>query len=172
MVEAYAAGLSASVNTMGMTAEQTLRRLLEMLSVGPAYPGCHYRNKESFLLEHGRFFEPQPLPKGVRRGARQQCFSNGVRLVTKRNWRYAEGYALAASLPIGIHHGWAVDAKDRVVDPTWADPVGVAYFGVVLPLAAVIEARLRRGGSFGEGGMLDDWTHSWPILQRPFRPSR
>jgi len=50
-----------------------------------------------------------------------------------------EGVALGRALPgqpvmWPLPHAWAIDADDRVIDPTWAGGpgLGLAYFGVVL----------------------------------------
>ena len=59
------------------------------------------------------------------------CFWNAHFLVKRfpKEYRYVEGFASVKGLhPMPTFHGWVIDGKDRVIDPTWED--GVEYFGV------------------------------------------
>ena len=67
---------------------------------------------------------------------------------------YAEGYAVVGS-KIPVLHAWNVDAEGSVVDTTW-EPVGSAYFGVILPLPIVRGAKTL---------VLDDFESGWPLLR-------
>lgn len=142
--------------------EQAVRRQLEyQRDMLPNLPGFHYRGKDDLLLQHGRFFEPQDLPKAYRRGRARACFANSLRLGTKAGLRYVEGVALP-DVGILVHHAWCLDERDRVVDPTWSTP-GRAYFGVVFAKATVV-------GSWegDQNSVLDDWPHGWPVLREPY----
>jgi hypothetical protein len=94
------------------------------------------------LLRRGRFFEPQPLPRGYRRRRAQLCFSNSVRLAQSRSGlTYCEGLVLLP-LPnswVPIEHGWCVTNDDQVIDVTLGKP-GLSYFGVPFTLEEVDEA--------------------------------
>ena len=109
------------------------------------------------FLERGRFYEPQRLPKGFRRGKPHQCYGNSFDLAVRtKGLAYCEGYVL---IPLGgraaeVEHAWCVTDEGRVVDVTLRQ-AGLAYFGIPytpeemagdpdLPLADdIILAKLR-----------------------------
>jgi hypothetical protein len=86
------------------------------------------------LLQHGKWYEPAPLPQGIRRGQMKQCFYNAAMAAIDHGLRYVEGYALSI---IPVHHAWCVDDAGKVVEVTWKN-VGLAYFGVEFPWKRVI----------------------------------
>lgn len=63
------------------------------------------------------------------------CFENAFLLVTASSvLRYGEGCAFVP-FPSGgfwLHHAWAVDLADTVIDVTWRDP-GLRYIGITVP---------------------------------------
>lgn len=83
-------------------------------------------------LTRGRFYEPQSLPKGYRRGKPKQCYNNSYKIAVDRGGlTYCEGYVL---MPLGervteVEHGWCVTAEGGVIDVTLKE-VGLSYFGV------------------------------------------
>ncbi|HEY2414837.1 MAG TPA: hypothetical protein VGI40_21510 [Pirellulaceae bacterium] len=86
-----------------------------------------------FLLKRGRFFRPQPRPKGLRRGRAKQCYGNSFDLtVIRPELAYCEGFVV---VPLGrgqttdVEHGWCATADGWVIDLTLKEP-GLAYFGV------------------------------------------
>lgn len=88
---------------------------------------------ERFVLRNGTEFEGRDLPKGFRRGKAKACFENSINLVVrKRDLRYVEGYVMHNVIPIPIHHAWAVDADNRVIDVTIQQPAECQYMGVVM----------------------------------------
>ena len=93
---------------------------------------------QAFLLKHGRFWQPHPLPDQYEMGRQVAgaAFANASFLaVMNKELRYVEGFAYGFDTGTRylLHHGWCVDAEDRVVDPTWG--IGVAYFGVAVQLS-------------------------------------
>jgi hypothetical protein len=83
-------------------------------------------------LEFGRFFRPQPLPRGFRRGEPNQCYGNAYDLAVRTaGLTYCEGYALIStgSSAAEVEHGWCVTADGQVVEVTLRQP-GLSYFGV------------------------------------------
>jgi hypothetical protein len=92
-----------------------------------------------FLLEHGREWEAQPLPRHYARQANQLCYMNATQLVTENpRLTYVEGYACHGGLfPLG--HAWAVTKDCKVVDPTWDYPGESTYFGIAFRTAFVLE---------------------------------
>ena len=68
--------------------------------------------------------------------------------------QYVEGYAVIGGKN-PVLHAWNVDAEGSVIDSTW-EPVGSAYFGVILPRSIVEPAKTS---------VLDDWESGWPVLR-------
>lgn len=65
-------------------------------------------------------------------GRMRECYCNTFQLVEYHpQLTYCEGYAVSKTVPIPIHHAWAIDQDGRVLDPTWKVP-GVEYFGLAL----------------------------------------
>jgi hypothetical protein len=84
------------------------------------------------LLHHGRFFEYSPLPDDIAEGPLGDCFKNAGELsqLQPDRFLYVEGYATGV-LPMPEPHGWCIDRKLRVVDPTWtAEYPYREYFGI------------------------------------------
>jgi hypothetical protein len=78
----------------------------------------------------------QPLPRRMKRGQQKACFANAIAKVRKSGGglTYVEGFAMRADLSIPMHHGWCIDAGNRVIDPTWDEPEACVYVGVPIPL--------------------------------------
>jgi hypothetical protein len=56
----------------------------------------------------------------------------------KRGLTYCEGFVLRAAMPIAIHHAWAIDDDQRVIDVTLSDPKACIYRGVPIPRCDLI----------------------------------
>ena len=83
-------------------------------------------------LQLGRFFRPQPLPRGYRRGKANQCYGNAFDLAVRTaGLTYCEGYTLISlgSRAAEVEHGWCVAANGRVIELTLRQ-VGLSYFGI------------------------------------------
>jgi len=114
----------------------------------------YYRNVYDFVLREGRFFEPEPRPDHITLRHIGECFRNAFLTMMRTGLRYAEGYAVVGS-KIPVLHAWNVDAEGSVIDSTW-EPVGSAYFGIILPLSIVRGAKTS---------VLDDFKSGWPVLR-------
>ena len=89
------------------------------------------------LLKHGRLYSPQPLLRGLRRGAPKNCFYNAWRIAQREcRFSYAEGYVVSADLHILIHHGFLVD-ETGAFECTLKKPANV-YFGMEFNTTALI----------------------------------
>jgi len=123
-----------------------------------------YDGMEDFLLQHGRFWVPRPLPDRIARMTPNFCFDNAFKLASRRkNLRYCEGIA-AGIIP--MHHAWCVDEDNNVIDPTWASTetnVGDAYFGVTFHVTLVRQYR-----SNDCTAVLNNWTSRFAIYRTPF----
>lgn len=113
-------------------------------------------------LEHGRFYRPQPLPRGFRRGKRNQCYGNAFDLAVRTaGLTYCEGFVLFSlgSRAAEVEHGWCVATDGRVIELTLGQ-IGLSYFGIPyrpeqlagnpdLPLTDDIVLTLIRGSADG-----------------------
>jgi hypothetical protein len=100
-----------------------------------------------FVLEHGRHYTKAWYPIRYRRALRYKPAgsSNTLRLVKlfPGELRFVEGYASSIRKSWICPHAWAIDASDRVVDPTLMDD-GMEYFGVELDLEFVTQSLDRQ----------------------------
>src|SRR5262249_25138770 len=83
-----------------------------------------YQGIEHFLLTHGRYWIPQPLPSDFRLGRLHYCGKNACRLALRHpELTLVEGYAvLARRMLYPFRHSWVVDVEGRVIDNTWREP--------------------------------------------------
>jgi hypothetical protein len=121
----------------------------------------------TFMLEHGRHFNAAALPRNIHKGQRKECFRTSQRLVTaSRNSDdaliYVEGYAVAMTIPLALHHAWVVDRDGTVIDPTWNNPQDCTYFGVPFSRDYVRECVLRSKETVS---LLDNYHDKWALLR-------
>lgn len=91
---------------------------------------------EEVVLKFGRSYRKQPLPKGIKRGEKKQCFFNAAMLVMNNDLIYVEGFALLPNIPLPIHHAWCIaEGEDAVIDPT-SDKL-VEYIGIPFRLPVI-----------------------------------
>lgn len=125
--------------------------------------GYHYLCIEDFVLQHGREFPIlSPNAERYQRRPLKACFDNSFQMVSRSRGRlrYVEGYAMGAFFP--VHHAWAIDEQDRVIDRTWRE-TGIGYFGIIVPLDYVRSIR-----TFDNLCVLDRWQDNYPLLREPF----
>lgn len=126
-------------------AQRAITEWLTMLRdccLGNGLPeGYHYAGIGDFLLQHGVWYEPQPLPKRIRRGVPRGCFANAMILSKTRGYSYVEGYAVPAldDVQFPVHHAWNLDKDGNLIDNTW-EKTGLAYFGVEFPYTMAAKA--------------------------------
>jgi hypothetical protein len=128
--------------------------------------GYAYANPFDFLRQHGRWYPPMPLPRGVRRGERHMCYGNALLCAALRDLTYVEGYAslrLRDQRVAMFLHAWVTDGDGRLYELTWPSP-GLAYCGVAFSLERADEATWR-----GDACILDDHHRGWPLLRSPWR---
>lgn len=88
------------------------------------------------ILKRGRFFRPQPFPKGYRRGKAQDCYGNSSKLAMfKPGLTYCEGSVLCKfdTLVSHVDHAWCVTDDGKVIDVTLKN-AGLSYLGVPFTL--------------------------------------
>jgi hypothetical protein len=126
--------------------------------------GYHYAGIGDFLMQHGVWYEPKPLPSRIRRGSLKQCFYNALALSKRRGYTYVEGYATPdiENLYFPAHHAWNLDHDGNLIDNTW-EKTGLAYFGVAFPLSVANEA-IRHDGNT----VLDNPRARYELFRTPF----
>lgn len=98
-----------------------------------APPGAWFL--QEFLVRVGIVGIAQPLPAKYPPMTPTYCFQNTAILVRRRRGlRYCEGYVIRNSFPFPIHHAWAIDANDRVIDPTLERPEECQFLGFPIDL--------------------------------------
>ena len=111
---------------------------------------------EKFILDHGTEYTFRPLPKKYRAGPERYCFMNAARLaLSSRELIYVEGFGSSEILcSIPALHAWCIDARGRVVDPTWTDPTST-YVGITISdeLLMAEQMRTKHYGVLFEGGI-------------------
>lgn len=127
--------------------------------------GYEYSCAEDFVLQHGEWFDPTPLPDAYEFGPEKMCYWTSMGLAEQfDNLTYVEGFGYWRGAGFAIPHAWCVDDAGRLIDATWRREEGeYAYLGVRFSLNRAIEAD-QHGGS-----VLDDWPRKWPIFKAPWQ---
>jgi hypothetical protein len=141
-----------------------LTRLRDICQRNGGVQDYHYFGVGDFLMQHGVWHEPRPLPPNIRPSAPRQCFSNSFIYGKRHGLRYVEGYAVpdlgACMLP--VHHGWNLDRDGHLIDSTW-DKQGLAYLGVEFSLG-----RAENAIWFDDGCVLDNLRSRFAIFKEPW----
>jgi hypothetical protein len=127
--------------------------------------GYAYANPFDFVRQHGQWYGPRPLPRGIRRGAPNQCYGNALLCAVRDRLDYVEGYASLSLHGEPVHtflHAWVTDDTGRLYELTWPQP-GLAYCGVAYSAERADDACWR-----GDACVLDDYQRRWPLLQAPW----
>ncbi len=148
------------------------------IAPGPAYANIHQMLElmagieasnayGNFMFEHGRHFQADKLPKGIRKGPMKDCFRTSQQIVkTARNsdeaFIYVEGYAVSTATALPILHAWAVDKNGSVIDATWPDPEHCTYFGVAFGRDYLREATAK---SKKIVSLIDNYEDRWSLLR-------
>lgn len=141
-------------------AQKNLKRYLEFSvearkRFGTLPEGFKYWCMEDYLLQHGIWYTPKPLPDRIKRGVPRYCFGNSVKRAGKHRLAYVEGIANSI---IPIHHAWNADKDGNVIDSTWGI-LGSAYIGV--PFETQEVNRLLNKGMTP----LDNWEDGHPLFR-------
>ena len=116
----------------------------------------NYYCLEDFVLKNGQLFESKMLPKKVKRGPMKECFKNAALLSMETSYYYVEGFAFGI---IPVIHGWCVNKKGRVIDPTWED--GKEYYGIIIKRDYLFKYLLK----YKRYGLLENWENGYPLLK-------
>ena len=160
--------------------QEELRDVLTMLrdfkissGHGLAGKGFAYNGPEDFVLQHGEWFEPIPLPAEFEYGPPKTCFGTSIALAAMKGLTYVEGFAYWSGAGFPIPHAWNTDESGRLIDATWRAvheatgvrlPMqGAAYLGLRFSLGRADDATWN-----GDGSILDDWQRRWPIFEQPW----
>lgn len=163
-------------------AEQALRMMVhhEAVHVGllPTDDGSlptTFSCPQALVDMHGDLWTWEPASRWFSRaskwGAPRACFANALlACATQDDLRYVEGFAYCGQF--AVHHAWAVDPDDVVVDFTWDESVflprrGRAYLGVPCPLPAAFDAVCNDQGYLETEEALSNyqWDEALPTVE-------
>ncbi|MDF0556402.1 hypothetical protein [Kamptonema sp. UHCC 0994] len=124
-----------------------------------------YSGFQELILDYGRFMEPKPLPKNIKRGQPRSCYYNCQQLALKHsNLTYVEGFAIAADVSFPLAHAWLLSPDGYALDPTW-ETSGNCYLGIPFStqwVKSVVKLRTQQGHadilSIFEGNYLEDFS--------------
>lgn len=147
-------------------AEQDLRQQLEDLDRMRLQQGWHYSSPQRFVLTHGVWSPPHPVPPGMWQGRPRCCFDNAITVAILYDVPYIEGYALLGldEETIALHHAWNLDHEGRVIDVTWRSTLGLAYLGVPFSPERADDATWNFDGT-----ILEDDKRRYPLLREPWQ---
>jgi hypothetical protein len=151
-------------------------------------PGCAFL---TVILEKGQKFKNGPFIGYGKRRRAGRCYSNALKLATRRRLRYVEGFAISRTVIEQIkafndpsltwwhprntiyRHAWCLDAEDRVVDPTWEYHGSDQYMGVSIDLDFAWR-KVEESGYYGIiAGVRDDNLNAmcelYPEYKEQFR---
>lgn len=160
-----------------------LRRLLTDLVWSPEDTlewGLAYRGPADFVLQHGEWFDPAPLPPHIPPALPGHCHANAMDAAALYGLDYVEGFALEPDNSEAILHAWNADAAGGLVDATWTGmrgwltirdgrPTmfvgrpGSAYLGVRFSVERADDCTWN-----GDACVLDDRHRGWPLLRSPW----
>jgi hypothetical protein len=154
-------------------AQKALVRALEQIrDFKTAREGYAYSGAEDFVLRHGEWFDPIPLPEEYDFGPPKLCYASSLILADIRMLTYVEGFAMLADIGLPILHAWNVDEDGRLIDTTWRAidnetgerrTVPATYLGVRFSLGRAEDACWN-----GDTCILDDWMRDFPIFREPW----
>ena len=121
--------------------------------------GWAYNNSANFLLQHGVWYAPRPLPDKIARGTPKACFGNALVAAVRYGLHYVEGYA---NKIIPVEHAWCANDDGRLYEVTWPE-IGVAYLGVAFSAERAAAATWN-----GHANVLWDMIQGNPLLQHPW----
>jgi len=149
-------------------AEHELRQQLEGMDLVRLQQqrGWCYSSPQRFVLVHGVWSAPHPVPPGMWEGRPRCCFDNAIHVAILYDLPYIEGYALLGlgETAIALHHAWNLDPQGRVIDVTWRPTLGLAYVGVPFSPERADEATWEFDGT-----ILEDYKRRYPLLREPWQ---
>jgi hypothetical protein len=125
-----------------------------------------------FVIEHGRQWEAAVCDPEFAGGRPLACHNNSqdmlqydLRPEAPTGLVYVEGIASASfeSAPFPTLHGWLIDPRGRVVDPTWRDSEHCTYFGIPFHSEYVLKT-IR---TCGPCPMIDNRINRWELVRNP-----
>lgn len=123
--------------------------------------GYRYLGKEDYLLQHGEWYAPIPLPADFTLGDVKQCFAHSINVcVRDPSLRYVEGVASCEDIDFAVDHAWATDRDRRLLDGVWRNR-GTAYLGCTFPTGIALDI-LRRGATVFNNPLNRFAIYRWP----------
>ena len=122
---------------------------------------------QSFVLKHGRLFQPIPRPAGMRKRKAELWFASaGSMPLDGLALSYVEGFAMGIGESRFIHHAWLTPDGATAIDPVADDATQWTYFGIPFSTRALAEIVGRRSIH----GLLDpvDITVTRAMILHPY----
>jgi hypothetical protein len=159
--------------------------VMEQMGKGKMPEGFSYMSQYHFIMQHGKFYQPQELKshealiikKALKRigfvPKKKECFYNAQMLALTDNSnqiKYCEGFALTI---IPTNHAW-IEINGKVVDPTWdvdgkmilgTFPDDKSYFGFNMSKSDIRDKQFKTGMACS---FLDDYHDNFQLLKKPF----
>ncbi|MFJ8477699.1 hypothetical protein [Kitasatospora sp. NPDC094011] len=137
-----------------MPADQPTRAERDLLSAIEARATPGTPSAPDAVLDQGRLFTPAPWPRGApRRGTRERCHPNALRVAQLTGTAYVEGYAYADGT--AWPHAWCAGPGGTVLDPTWPGGAATAYLGIPMTTQFVRAFQQRTTTKTAFVGVLD-----------------
>lgn len=157
--------------------QQMLFNMLpRVMGIWPKNDSWKYLCMEHWVLEHGYFWEQQPLTKrlktdyDLKMGPIKMCYANSYDVACENPevMVYVEGFASGI---MAFNHAWntiSTEPRPNMVDLTLRDEhrqeldmPKPSYFGVPFDLDYVTEVIEKKGRM----GTIDNWKEGWPLLR-------
>lgn len=136
---------------------------------------------EEWVEKHGvAMTQRAPLPARMVKPKSQQCYWNAWVLFLMKHRTitspvsYCEGFVMLPDVPIPVMHGWCLDSKGRILDPSVEQDIPPVYIGVVFKDGFAMDAwgklnKERRIGILGNVWVFKktmDWVEQGINLKR------
>lgn len=143
--------------------EAALKRMRAVKAGMSCWRDYAYLGIEDFLLHHGRWYKPRPLPKNEIPTLPKHCFAAALVFAATKGYKYIEGVALPHGIGLPLHHGWNLDAQGRLIDSTW-EHCGDAYLGVEFSVGRAYHAQMDC-----DAAVLDNPTDRFDLYRHRWR---
>jgi hypothetical protein len=119
-------------------------------------PEITERTMPALVLRHGCWWEDLTDPRGFDMGEPKRCFDNSMRLATRCDLLYCQGFVVCHDLYVPIEHAWCVDVDGSIIETTLGPGRAATYAGVVFDPSFALEWMIRGRGQYGFDNLQHD----------------
>jgi hypothetical protein len=135
----------------------SLRQMSEGFRAIGAQPGAWLMPE--FVLREGIDCKAQALPPRYKRRVPKRCFANTAQMLKRaRGLTYVEGFVSSPRVPFPVHHAWAINADNEVIDTTLGEPELCAYVGVKFSPAEYAAGTRCETRAWKSASIMLDWV--------------